>query len=135
MSAKPHANVWTDPLTPLVMLKRTAAVFPKREAVVHGKLRWSYADLAHEVGRMAGALRRAGVGRHDRVAVLAPNTPAHLVAHFAMPLLGAPLVSINTRLAPPEIAYILDHCGAKVLLVDPELAPPLDAVLRERKAL
>jgi len=135
MSAKPHANVWTDPLTPLVMLKRTAAVFPQREAAVHGKLRWTYADLAQEVGRMAGALRRAGVGQGDRVAVLAPNTPAHLVAHFAMPLLGAPLVSINTRLAPPEIAYILDHCGAKVLLVDPELAPPLDGILRERKAL
>ena len=99
MSAKPHANVWTDPLTPLVMLKRTARVFPKREAVVHGKLRWSYAKFAEEVGRMAGALRRAGVGQGDRVAVLAPNTPAHLVAHFAMPLLGAPLVSINTRLA------------------------------------
>ena len=129
MSAKPHANVWTDPLTPLVMLMRTARVFPKREAVVHGKLRWSYAKFAEEVGRMAGALRRAGVGQGDRVAVLAPNTPAHLVAHFAMPLLGAPLVSINTRLAPAEIAYILDHCGAKVLLVDPELAPPLDAIL------
>jgi len=135
MSAKPHANVWTDPLTPLVMLQRTARVFPKREAVVHGKLRWSYEKLAEEVGRMAGALRRAGVGPGDRVAILAPNTPAHLVAHFALPLLGAPLVSINTRLAAAEIAYILDHCGAKVLLVDPELAPPLDAILPERKAL
>ena len=135
MSAKPHANVWTDPLTPLVMLQRTARVFPQREAVVHGKLRWSYAKLAEEVGRMAGALRRAGVGAGDRVAILAPNTPAHLVAHFAMPLLGAPLVSINTRLAAAEIAYILDHCGAKVLLVDPELAPPLDAILPARKSL
>src|SRR5512137_851895 len=104
MSAKPHANVWTDPLTPLVMLTPSPPVFPTREAVVHGKLRWTYADLAHEVGRMAGALGRAGGGQGDRVAVLAPNTPAHLVAHFAMPLLGAPLVSINTRLAPPEIA-------------------------------
>jgi len=132
MSAKPHANVWTDPLTPLVMLLRTARVFPKREAVVHGKLRWTYEQLAREVGHMAGALRRAGVGQGDRVAILAPNTPAHLVAHFAMPLLGAPLVSINTRLAPAEIAYILDHCGAKVLLVDPELAPPLDAILPDR---
>ncbi len=133
--AKPHANVWTDPLTPLVMLERTARVFPRREAVVHGDLRWSYAQLALETGRMAGALRRAGVGRGDRVAILAPNTPAHLVAHFAMPLLGAPLVSINTRLAAAEIAYILDHCGAKVLLVDPELAKPLDAILPERRAL
>src|SRR5262245_62747850 len=117
------------------MLQRTARVFPKREAVVHGKLRWTYEELAKQVGHMAGALKRAGVGQGDRVAILAPNTPAHLLAHFAMPLLGAPLVSINTRLAPPEIAYILDHCGAKLLLVDPELAPPLDAILPERKAL
>jgi fatty-acyl-CoA synthase len=114
---------------------RTARVFPEREAVVHGKLRWSYAQLALETGRMAGALRRAGVVAGDRVAILAPNTPAHLLAHFAMPLLGAPLVSINTRLAPAEIAYILDHCGAKILLVDPELAPPLDAILPARRAL
>jgi len=135
MSAKPHANVWTDPLTPLVMLERTARVFPEREAVVHGKLRWTYAEFAREVGRMAGALRRAGIGQGDRVAILAPNTPAHLVAHFAMPLLGAPLVSLNTRLAAAEIAYILDHCGAKVLLVDPELVPPLDAILPQRKSL
>ncbi len=135
MSAKPHANVWTDPLTPLVMLMRTARVFPKREAVVHGKLRWNWTQFSEQVGRMAGALRRAGVGYGDRVAILAPNTPAHLVAHFAMPLLGAPLVSINTRLAPAEIAYILDHCGAKILLLDPELAPPLDAILPERRAL
>ncbi|MEX2206133.1 MAG: long-chain-fatty-acid--CoA ligase [Myxococcota bacterium] len=135
MSAKPHANVWTDPLTPLVMLMRTARVFPKREAVVHGKLRWSYAKFAEEVGRMAGALRSKGIGHGDRVAILAPNTPAHLVAHFALPLLGAPLVSINTRLAAAEIAYILDHCGAKLLLVDPELAPPLDAILPQRRAL
>ncbi|MBM4335734.1 MAG: long-chain-fatty-acid--CoA ligase [Deltaproteobacteria bacterium] len=135
MPTQPDANVSSDALTPLVMLMRTARVFPDREAVVHGKLRWSYAQLALETGRMAGALRRAGVVAGDRVAILAPNTPAHLLAHFAMPLLGAPLVSINTRLAPAEIAYILDHCGAKILLVDPELAPPLDAILPARRAL
>ena len=135
MPTHPDANVFSDALTPLVMLMRTARVFPDREAVVHGRLRWSYAQLALETGRMAGALRRAGVVAGDRVAILAPNTPAHLLAHFAMPLLGAPLVSINTRLAPAEIAYILDHCGAKILLVDPELAPPLDAILPARRAL
>ena len=118
MSAKPHANVWTDPLTPLVMLKRTAQVFPKREAVVHGKLRWSYEELARQVGHMAGALRRAGVGPGDRVAILAPNTPAHLVAHFAMPLLGAPLVSINTRLAAA------DNAQPTLLELERRFAPP-----------
>ena len=77
---------------------------------------------------MAGALQRAGIERGDRVAVLAPNTPWHLVAHFAMPLLGAPLVSINTRLAPEEVWHILDHCGARILFVDPELAPRIDPI-------
>jgi len=118
--------VASDPLTPVVLLQRTARTFPRRAAVIHGAQSWSYAELAHEVGRMAGALTRLGVGPGDRVAVLSPNTPWHLVAHFAMPLLRAPLVSINTRLAPLEITYILNHSGARVLLVDPELAPALD---------
>ena len=77
----------------------------------------------------ARALAAAGIQAGDRVAVLLPNTPIHLAAHFALPLLEAPLVSINTRLAPGEIAYILEHSGARILLVDPELAPPLDEFL------
>ena len=90
MPEREHTNVWKDPLTPVVFLRRTARVFPERTAVVYGDLRWSYADLAREVGRMAGALRSAGVAAGDRVAVLSPNTPHHLAAHFAMPLLVAP---------------------------------------------
>ena len=123
-----HRDVWTDPLSPIVFLERTLRVFPARTALIHGEERWSYARFAEEVGRMAGALRRAGVGAGDRVAILAPNTPPHLVSKFAAPLLQAPLVSINTRLAGAEIEYILTHSGAKVLLVDPELAPLLDGV-------
>ncbi|MEE9281567.1 MAG: acyl--CoA ligase family protein [Myxococcota bacterium] len=128
MAELPHADVFKDPLTPVVMLERTLRVFPGRPAVIHGDLRWTYEQLGREVGRLAGALRRAGVEAGDRVAILSPNTPWHLAAHFAAPLLQAPLVSINTRLAAPEIAYILQHSGAKVLLVDSELAPPLDRV-------
>jgi fatty-acyl-CoA synthase len=127
-SSLDHAGVFTDPLTPVVLLQRSARVYPHRTAVVHGELRWTYAEFAHEVSRMAGALRRAGVVAGDRVAILAPNTPWHLVAHFAMPLLGAPLVSINTRLGSAELGYIIGHAGAKVLLVDPELAPRIDPV-------
>ena len=126
MAELPHADVFKDPLSPVVMLERTLRVFPQRTALIHGELRWTYAELAAEVGRMAGALRRAGVEAGDRVAILSPNTPWHLASHFAMPLLEAPLVSINTRLAGPEIAYILNHSGSKLLLVDPELAPVLD---------
>jgi fatty-acyl-CoA synthase len=124
-----HTDVCKEALSPVLMLQRTIRVFPERVAVVYGDEHWSYVRFAREVGHLAGALRRAGVGRGDRVAVLLHNTPLHLAAHFAMPLIEAPLVSINTRLAPAEIAYILEHSGAKVLLVDPELAAPLDAVL------
>jgi len=129
--ASANASVFRDSLTPVVLLQRTLRVFPGRTAVIHGEQRLSYADLGELVGRMAGALRRAGIAPGDRVAVLSPNTPWHLAAHFALPMLGAPLVSINTRLAAREIAYILQHSGARILLVDPELAPPLDAVLPE----
>ena len=129
MAEPEYPDVSSEPLSPVLFLERSLRVFPGRTAVIHGELRWSYADFAREVGTMAGALRRAGVAAGDRVAILSPNTPWHLAAHFAMPLLEAPLVSINTRLAAAEIEYILRHSGARVLLVDPELAPPLDPVL------
>jgi len=127
----PHAEVWREPMTPTALLQRTIRVFPDREAVVHGDERWSWKRFGEEVGRLAGALERAGVEAGDRVAVLLPNSPVHLAAHFAAPLLTAPLVSINTRLSPSEIDYILRHSGAKVLLVDPELVVPLDDILVE----
>ncbi|MEE8557111.1 MAG: AMP-binding protein, partial [Myxococcota bacterium] len=121
-------SVYKDPLTPLVLLERALRVFPRRTAVIHGDLRWSYAHFAEEVGRMAGALRAAGVRDGDRVAVLAPNTPLHLTATFAAPLITAPLVSINIRLAAQEVATILAHSGARVLLIDPEYAPLVDEI-------
>jgi fatty-acyl-CoA synthase len=130
-----HANVWRDPLTPTALLERTVRVFPEREAIVYGSQRWSWRRFSEEVGRLAGALERAGVSAGDRVAVLLPNTPIHLAAHFAAPLLTAPLVSINTRLSAAEVGYILEHSGAKVLLVDPELAAPLDDALAACPAL
>ena len=118
-----------DALTPILLLERTLRVHAERTAVIDGDERWSYARFGEEIGRLAGALRRAGIRRGDRVAVLLPNTPVHLAAKFAMPLLEAPLVSINTRLAAAEIAYILRHSGARILLVDPALAKPLDGKL------
>ena len=94
MAGIEHPGVSSDPLTPVVFLERTLRVFPERTAVVHRDQRLSYAEFAEETGRMAGALRRAGVQEGDRVAILSPNTPWHLAAHFAAPLLGAPLVSM-----------------------------------------
>jgi len=113
----------SDPLTPLAFLERTVRVFPEKTAVIYGPRRWTWAAFGREVGRFAGALARAGVGPGDRVAMLAPNVPEVLAAHFAVLGLRATLVMINTRLASEEVGYILDHSGAKVVLVDPQLAP------------
>jgi fatty-acyl-CoA synthase len=115
--------VFRDELTPLVFLERTVRVFPGKTALIYGDLRRTWAEFAEEVGRFAGALVRAGVAPGDRVAVLAPNVPALLAAHFAVLLVRGALVAINTRLNEAEVGYILDHSGAKVVLADPELAP------------
>ncbi|NYD52172.1 fatty-acyl-CoA synthase [Actinomadura luteofluorescens] len=110
-------------LTPLAFLERSAQVFPGKTAYVHGDRRATYAEFAAETTRLANALRASGIEPGDRVAYLAPNIPELLVAHFAVPLAGAVLVAINTRLAPDEIRYILDHSGAKALVVDAGLHP------------
>ncbi|MEP7191725.1 MAG: long-chain-fatty-acid--CoA ligase [Actinomycetota bacterium] len=122
-------EVWTTPLTPLVFLRRSAEVFPDREAVVYGERRMTYTQLAAEVTRVAQALRSCGVKTGDRVAYLMPNIPEMLVANFAVPLAGGVLVAINTRLAPPEVSYILEHSGATVLVVDAALHNLVDPVL------
>jgi len=112
------ADVWTTPLTPLAFLARSADVFADRTAIVYGDRRHSYAEFAAEATRVAQGLRASGVGPGDRVAYLLPNVPEMLVAHFAVPLAGAILVAINTRLSTEEVRYILDHSGATVLVVD-----------------
>src|SRR5262245_58506851 len=115
--------VFRDELTPLVFLERTVRVFPDKTAVVYGGVRRNWAEFGEDVGRFAGALVRAGVAPGDRVAMLAPNVPALLAAHFAVLLVRGALVAINTRLNESEVGYILDHSGAKVVMADPELAP------------
>ncbi|MEU9025011.1 acyl--CoA ligase family protein [Actinomadura sp. NPDC048394] len=110
-------------LTPLAFLKRSAEVFPGKTAYAYGDRRATYAEFAAEATRLANALRASGIGPGDRVAYLAPNVPELLVAHFGVPLAGAVLVAINTRLAAEEIRYILEHSGAKALVVDAGLHP------------
>ncbi|RFS81155.1 long-chain-fatty-acid--CoA ligase [Actinomadura spongiicola] len=105
-------------LTPLAFLDRSAEVFPGGTAYAYGDRRVTYAGFAAEATRLAHALRASGIGPGDRVAYLAPNVPELLVAHFGVPLAGAVLVAINTRLAAEEIRYILGHSGAKALVVD-----------------
>jgi fatty-acyl-CoA synthase len=127
-------SVYTTPLTPLRFLERSADVFPDKTAIVDGERRVSYRDFAREATRLARALQAVGVQRGDRVAYLCPNTAELLVAHFAVPLAGAVLVAINTRLAPDEVVYICEHSGAKLLVVDAELRPGLDPVVDELTA-
>jgi fatty-acyl-CoA synthase len=110
-------------LDPVSFLHRSATVHPERIAVVDGDCRWTYAELRERVNRVASALRREGLERHDRVAALCPNVPTLLELHHAVPAAGGVLVAINTRLAPDEIRYILEHSGARMLFVTAELEP------------
>jgi len=105
-------------LAPVNFLQRAAAVFAERTAVVDGDLRYDYAEFWDRAQRLAGALVERGVQPGDRVAVLAPNTHLLLEAHYGVPLAGAVLVTLNTRLAAAEIQYILEHSGARLVLVD-----------------
>lgn len=100
-----------------------------------GDRRFTYQEFQNRVHRVAAALRAHGVGPGDRVAILAPNTPASLEPHFAVPLLGAALVMLNFRLSGAELAWILNHCGAKVLIADPQFLSILDPVRGELKHL
>jgi fatty-acyl-CoA synthase len=126
-AGQPRANY--AELTPITFLERAAHAFAERPAVVHGERRITYRELRRRCRRLASALRRAGVERGDRVAVLAPNSLALLEAHFGVPWAGAVLVAINTRLSSNEIGYILEHSAARVLLVDTELSPLVAPVL------
>jgi len=121
-----------SPLTPLDFLARSASVYRDRIAIVHGERRLTYGEFGERAHRLAAALQALGIGAGDRVAVLAFNGVMPLEAHFGPMLIGAVLVILNLRLAAPELAWILNHCGAKVLLVDPELRclAPSDPNLR-----
>jgi fatty-acyl-CoA synthase len=117
-------------LTPVSFLRRSAYVFPDKTAVVHGERRYTYRQFEERANRLASGLRALGLRHLDRVAIIAPNTPAMLEAHFGVPAAGLVLVPINIRLNRDEVSYILEHSGAKVLFVDHEfeaLVPPLDA--------
>ncbi|HLB11813.1 MAG TPA: AMP-binding protein, partial [Dehalococcoidia bacterium] len=122
-------HVWRSHLTPLRFLERSAAVFRERPAVVYGEIQCTYGQFSERVNRLASALRSQGIEKGDRVAFLAPNIPPLLEAHFAVPLAGAILVAINTRLGPEEVRYILDHSGAKLLFVDTELNGLIEPLL------
>lgn len=115
-------------LSPLNFLDRCAQSLSTRPAVVHGERRLTYGELGERAHRLASALLAAGLQRHDRVAILAPNSPALLEAHYGVPLAGGVLVALNTRLSPREIEYIVRDCGARTLLLDRRLAQLVEPI-------
>ena len=128
-----------QPLTPLGFLERSARVFPHRTAVVHGSWRCDYREFRERAVRLASALSRHGIRRGETVSTLLLNTPPMLEAHFAVPMLGAVLNALNTRLDPATVAWCLGHAESRVLLVDQELLPlareALDRLQGDRPAL
>jgi len=126
---KTRANY--QPLTPLVFLERAASTFPDHPAIIHGKRRYSYAEFYARTRKLASALAASGIGKDDTVSVMLANTPEMLEAHYAVPMTGAVLHSINTRLDPPVVAFMLDHAATKLIIVDTEFAPIIKEALTE----
>ncbi|WP_262296622.1 acyl-CoA synthetase [Microvirga sesbaniae] len=118
-----------QPLTPLSFLERAAVVHPDRTALVHGPLTRSYRDFYARSRRLASALARRGIGRGDTVSVMLPNTPAMLECHYGVPMAGAVLNTLNTRLDAKVIAFCLEHSEAKVLITDREFSATIRAAL------
>ena len=123
-----------QPLTPLSFLERAAAVFPDHTAVIHGARKWSYAEFYARARRLASALAKRGVRRGDTVSVMLANTPAMLEAHYGVPMTGAVLNTLNTRLDAPIIAFTLDHADTKILITDREFSKTVKEALALAKA-
>src|SRR5437763_10364190 len=120
------AKVFRSELNPVGFLDRAACIYPEKAASVDGDRRLCYRELAERSWRLANALRSAGLGKGDRVAALLFNSSAMLEAHFGVPAAGGILVAVNNRLASAEIGYILQHSGARYLLVDAALEAHAD---------
>ncbi len=117
------------PLTPLTFLERAAYVYPDKPSVVHGAERYTWRETYSRCRRLASALARRGIGRNDTVAVMAPNTPPMYEAAFGVPMCGAVLNTLNTRLDAETIAFMLHHGGARALIADREFSPVVGKAL------
>ncbi len=118
-----------QPLTPLAFLERAAEVFPDRIAIVHGSLKRNYRNFHARSKKLASALAKRGIVRGDTIAVMLANTPAMLECHYGVPMCGAVLNTLNTKLDPAALAFMLDHGEAKALIVDREFAGVMAAAL------
>ena len=121
------------PITPLLFLERSAEIYPNKTAVIHGKLRQTWQQTYERCRRLASALQKQGIGLGDTVAVMLPNTPPMVEAHFGIPMAGAVLNALNTRLDPESIAFMLNHGEAKVVIVDPEFSGVMKKALELAK--
>jgi fatty-acyl-CoA synthase len=121
------------PLSPLSFIERAAQVYPQRTAVIHGSLRRSWLQTFERCRRLASALQRSGIGKGDTVAVMLPNVPPMVEAHFGVPASGAVLNTLNTRLDAEAIGFMLDHGEAKAVIVDPEFAPVMQKAIALRQ--
>jgi fatty-acyl-CoA synthase len=121
------------PISPLSFIERAADVYPERLAVVHGDLRRNWGEVYSRCRQLASALAKHGIQRGDTVAVMLPNTPPMVEAHFGIPMCGAVLNALNTRLDPETVAFMLDHGESKVVVVDPEFAGVMKKALALRK--
>jgi fatty-acyl-CoA synthase len=121
------------PITPLLFLERSAEIYPNHLAVIHGRLRQTWQQTYDRCRRLASALSKHGIGLGDTVAVMLPNTPPMVEAHFGIPMVGAVLNSLNTRLDPETIAFMLNHGEAKVVIVDPEFSGTMKKALEIAK--
>jgi fatty-acyl-CoA synthase len=117
------------PLTPITFLERAADVYPARTAIIHGKARTSYWSLHQRAKKLASALARRKIGKGDTVSVMLPNVPAMIECHYGVPMCGAVLNALNTRLDAATIAFILDHSEAKILIVDREFSATVQSAL------
>jgi len=122
-----------QPLTPLTFLERAARVFPERTAIIHGKRGTSYREFYARAKKLASALASHGIRKGDTVAVMLANTPPMLEAHYGVPMLGAVLNTLNTRLDAAALAFILDHGAAKVLITDCEFSGVIRETLKLAK--
>ena len=123
-----------QPLTPLTLLERAAATFPDQVAMLHGPLRRSYAELYARCRKLASTLARRGIRRGDTVSVMLANTPPMLEAHYGVPMTGAVLNTLNTRLDAAILAFTLDHAETKILITDREFSPVIKEALTLAKA-
>ena len=117
-------------LTPLSFIERTAAVYPEFTAVVHGQIRRTWAETYERTRRIASALAGRGIGKNQTVSIIAANIPEMFEAHFAVPMAGAVLNTVNTRLDAEAIAFILQHAEARAVFVDPEFSEVTERAIR-----